>query len=223
MARSLIAVATCVLLGNCFTGILAADNPPPQQVGAAANSVVAPPGGTTKEYHQPCKDENLAHTREVLLRDINDRRAKHGVPPLKVNATLETFAQHVAQTMLDDNRNFKEPVHYSMATFWSSMWNFSAADVIKSWYDDQKPLYNYANPGYSTDTAEFSQIVWKETTDIGIGFAGDSGWWCDNTVIAVFSPSAGAIGETELYRKNVLPAGARRFARFLRFGRTYGN
>jgi hypothetical protein len=47
---------------------------------------------------------------------------------------------------------------------------FIADKVTRTWYSEA-PLYHYDKPGYTKNTAHFSQIVWKDTKKLGIGFA----------------------------------------------------
>lgn len=40
------------------------------------------------------------------------------------------------------------------------------------WYNElYKPGYNYSNPGFQPKTGHFTQLVWKATTNIGVGIA----------------------------------------------------
>ena len=44
--------------------------------------------------------------------------------------------------------------------------------ATKSWYDElYKPGYNFNNPGWSPGVGHFTQVVWKGTTELGIGVA----------------------------------------------------
>jgi glioma pathogenesis-related protein 2 len=42
--------------------------------------------------------------------------------------------------------------------------------AVKEWYDEIKD-YNYANPGFSSETGHFTQVVWKGSTKLGCGAA----------------------------------------------------
>ena len=46
--------------------------------------------------------------------------------------------------------------------------------ATKSWYDElYKPGYNFNNPGWNENpgAGHFTQLVWKGTTELGIGIA----------------------------------------------------
>ena len=52
----------------------------------------------------------------------------------------------------------------------SNNYNFNIEDIIYNWYNKKKH-YKYELNSSQDDTAEFSQMVWKRSTNIGIGFA----------------------------------------------------
>lgn len=45
-----------------------------------------------------------------------------------------------------------------------------ADKVVRTWYTEIA-LYDYNKPGYSRNTGHFSQIVWKNTKRLGVGYA----------------------------------------------------
>ena len=67
------------------------------------------------------------------------------------------------------------------------------------WYDEVSE-YRFNNPGFSTGTGHFTQIVWKDTTDVGCGITISK----DAKIYAVcnYSPSGNFRNE---YEENVLP------------------
>lgn len=67
------------------------------------------------------------------------------------------------------------------------------------WYEEID-LYDFNNPGFSSDTGHFTQLVWKSTTDVGCGLS-ISG---SNKIYAVshYSPPGNFRGE---YTENVSP------------------
>jgi len=66
--------------------------------------------------------------------------------------------------------------------------------VTTMWYDEEKK-YNYDSPGFSSSTGSFTQMVWKDTTEIGVGRAfGPQG---QTFVIALYSNPGNVRGRYE--------------------------
>lgn len=77
-----------------------------------------------------------------------------------------------------------------------------AVKCVGSWYLEITK-YGFNNPGYSNNTAQFTQLVWKNTTRIGVGLS----WTVENgvncyTSAAYYYPAGNIDG---LYRQNVQP------------------
>jgi hypothetical protein len=78
------------------------------------------------------------------------------------------------------------------------MTSVSGNHVIDEWYNEIE-LYDFKKPGFSEETGHFTQLVWKNTKEIGCGAA------CQGTTCAVtcnYYPAGNYIGEFEA---NVLP------------------
>ena len=45
--------------------------------------------------------------------------------------------------------------------------------MIMSWYDEINK-YDFNNPGFISGTGLFTQIIWKDTIEVGFGFAKSS-------------------------------------------------
>ena len=55
---------------------------------------------------------------------------------------------------------------YGELLFASRPTNDSIGDAVKSWMAEAA-LYDYNRPGYSEKTADFTQLVWKSSTQVG--------------------------------------------------------
>jgi len=74
-------------------------------------------------------------------------------------------------------------------------------EIVQMWYDEILK-YNFKKPGFASGTGHFTQVVWKDTTHIGIGVArGNRGTF----VVANYEP-AGNITNQGYFDRNVLPA-----------------
>ncbi|XP_068729496.1 titin-like isoform X1 [Montipora capricornis] len=98
-------------------------------------------------------------------------RARHGSPPLVLNNALTDEAQYWAERLLvtgateglDNSR-----IGISVAVLESK--HVSGIKVSELWYK-QILCYNFDSPGFSTETLDFSQLVWMSSRKFGVGKA----------------------------------------------------
>jgi hypothetical protein len=84
---------------------------------------------------------------------------------------------------------------------WGSGSFSTAASSVDRWYNENSQ-YNYSNPGFSSATGHFTQMVWKGSRQLGCGVAqcgGQNFWVCR------YSP-AGNITNPGQFQQNVSPA-----------------
>uniref|UniRef100_A0A671Q496 SCP domain-containing protein n=1 Tax=Sinocyclocheilus anshuiensis TaxID=1608454 RepID=A0A671Q496_9TELE len=116
-----------------------------------------------------------------FLQTHNAYRKQHGALPLTINKNLcrtaQAWAEHLLsiRTLKHSNKDYGENLYYA----WSSA---------------TKKL-----------TGHFTQVVWKDTKEVGVGLATDG-----NTtfVVGQYLP-AGNITNAGYFEENVLPAGAK--------------
>ncbi|KAK4521464.1 40S ribosomal protein S25 [Mucor velutinosus] len=104
---------------------------------------------------------------DSILTAHNVVRAKHNAPPLKWNQELGDFAYGWAS---------KCSIAHSQASYGENIaWRTKDwTQTVNAWYSEVS-AYNYSNPGFSTKTGHFTQVVWKNTKTIGCGAS-----YCDN-------------------------------------------
>lgn len=113
-------------------------------------------------------DENF---KQELLQAQNAYRAKHQAPAMqyssKAASPAQKWANHLASIGKLEHGN-----HSGMGQnlAYKSGAEFSAQGVADIWYNEVQN-YNYSNPGFAMDTGHFTQLVWKGTTQVGIGRA----------------------------------------------------
>lgn len=140
-----------------------APEPAPEQITYAPEpetSTVAPEpeqpsAPVIKEPEAPADDSIQAQA----LAAHNEKRARHGAPPLVWDNAMADFAKSVSSTCV-----FKHsggPYGENLAAGYSSV-----AAAIEAWYDEES-LYNYSAGQFSSATGHFTQMVWKGATKIG--------------------------------------------------------
>ena len=131
------------------------------------------------------------------LQAHNTHRVFHGVPAVTWSDTVAASAQAYADTCPTSHSGSGYGENLAWATN-----NLGATAVVDMWYDEE-PLYDYNNPGFSSDTGHFTQVVWKNTTEIGCGFAtGCSGW--PNVWVCQYNPPGNYLNQ---FAENVFPPG----------------
>ena len=119
-------------------------------------------------------DSELEKFRKSILTKHNYYRNLHQVGNLVRDATLEKIAQNTAEYMKQiDNFSFatekynNKPIGQNLFWYWGS---FTGDKVADMWYESES-LYDYNKSQYSSDTGDFTQVVWKNTQKIGCGYA----------------------------------------------------
>jgi pathogenesis-related protein 1 len=110
-----------------------------------------------------------ANSPNAFLAPHNAARSKVGVPALKWNVTLATYARNYAisqQAKCTPLQHSDGP--YGENLFWGSGKAWTPNDAVTSWVNEQSD-YNYAT---NTCTAgkvcgHYTQVVWRTTTDVG--------------------------------------------------------
>ncbi|XP_076005613.1 Golgi-associated plant pathogenesis-related protein 1-like isoform X2 [Genypterus blacodes] len=140
---------------------------------------------------------------QEFLQTHNDYRKKHGAPLLTlssdISATAQAWADHILskKTMEHSSTNDGENIFYK---FSSASIKLTGKEAVDSWYAEISD-YNWRSPGYASNIGHFTQVVWKGTTEVGVGLATDG-----NTVFVVgqYRP-AGNINTNKHFEENVLP------------------
>uniref|UniRef100_A0A803J2F5 SCP domain-containing protein n=1 Tax=Xenopus tropicalis TaxID=8364 RepID=A0A803J2F5_XENTR len=138
-------------------------------------------------------DENLFQTQ--FLEAHNKYRKKHNVPPMRLNAELSKSAQTWANHLLSINK-----MQHSGAGGENLYYSYSSRGnvAVDAWYNEVKD-YDYNKPGFKAATGHFTQVVWKDSKELGVGVATDGkGTFY---VVGRYSPPGNVIGQ---FQENVL-------------------
>ena len=136
---------------------------------------------------------------EQWLSAHNRYRKLHGVTPVVWSEKIAASALAYAKTC---------PSGHSASVYGENLsWASYGMDinlVVKKWYDEE-PLYDYGNSGYIVGVGHFTQIVWKETTEIGcarVTGCGPENSLRANIWVCQYSPPG---NYRSLFSENVLP------------------
>ena len=148
------------------------------------------------------KDFDLDTYINLILKMHNDLREKHNSPPLSNNEELNTIASEYAESLVNNNGKYiYSPKIYKGQLVGENIVISESKrpeEIFNSLVKGQK-IYDYDENKFSKITGNFSQIIWKETTDIGIGFWHDKNNKKYYSVI-LYYPIGNCLGE---FKENI--------------------
>ncbi|MBA3499485.1 MAG: hypothetical protein H0T65_03875, partial [Deltaproteobacteria bacterium] len=177
-------------------------DPAPINAGPAPAPAPAPTAPAPRPL--PPKGSNIPTAMQTLFDAHNAHRARHCAAPLAWSPKLAQAAQSWADALKAQGCKFghkpRNPFGENLAAGTSGTLDGQA--VADMWYDEVK-LYKFPDGGFSMQTGHFTQVVWRQTTQIGCGVATCNGM---DIFVCEYDP-AGNVGT--MYRQNVLPTGCR--------------
>jgi len=170
--------------GNCTSITLVRKTPTPVSTTTAGNSDTSLPTTapgtspteapttsptTTEPTTSPTSTSVPTDFADAMVYWHNQYRSLHGVPPVTWNQTLADYAANYAtqcSTQHSGSPYYGENLAYGGYT--------NPSYYIYLWYDEIKN-YNFSDPGFSTTTGHFTQVVWKDSVQIGCGWVTSCG------------------------------------------------
>ena len=140
------------------------------------------------------------------LKAHNECRKKHGLPPLRLNKDMCVYSQEWANTLskrniLQHRGNHKYGENLFMISSTDPNIKITGEDPVKSWYQEIKDHIFDEEPS-SLISGHFTQIVWKDTRELGVGMAKVGK---RIVVVANYYPPGNIIGQ---FARNVPPPGS---------------
>lgn len=140
-----------------------------------------------------CQEFN---TQIIEILEIHNRkRALHQSPPLKINLELNKLAQECAKK-ISKNEIFVQTFNGEFLgenIYIYKGIEFEVNEMCKEWYDEIKK-YDQNCPQYQKNTSHFTQMIWRDTKEIGIGIE-KKGGIC--YAVVNYYPPGNILGEYE--------------------------
>jgi uncharacterized protein YkwD len=127
-----------------------------------------------------------------LLAAHNKVRSQQGLPALTWSTEMASLAQDWANEMTRTGRFQHRPNNrYGENLFWGRGQAYSGTDAIESWASEASG-YNYANNSCKGVCGHYTQLVWKNTTQVGCasGKVRDEIYWVCN-----YNPPGNYVGQ----------------------------
>ena len=105
----------------------------------------------------------------------NLKRLDHGCPALEISEELCKYSQSWANNLANKDDFIHSDCLWNEKRIGENLANYkkdklNGEIVVNGFYEEIKN-YNFDNPSYSESTANFSQLIWKETKLLGVGVA----------------------------------------------------
>jgi len=157
----------------------------------------------------------MADYRQEALEQHNAFRAIHNAPRMRLDRGLNSDADRYARKLFDmfggsgdlkhSPRNSRPGVGENLAagcTTARGIEGRTVQDAIKAWYDEVCQ-YNFNRHAYQSGLGHFSQLIWKASTELGIGkYTGRQGRWTCTYIVARYRDT-GNVNNERYFRENV--------------------
>ncbi|XP_067825512.1 Golgi-associated plant pathogenesis-related protein 1-like [Heptranchias perlo] len=146
---------------------------------------------------------DLSTFEKEALDAHNEYRARHNTAPLSFSQELSKDCKVWANVLTQDGVIAQSPTNFG-ENIWSkpsiTEGEVSGKEAVDSWYSEIK-YYDFENPSHSDKTEHFTQLIWQESTDMGIAYVvSDKGAF----VVAQYKPR-GNVTKAESFANNVRP------------------
>ncbi len=144
----------------------------------------------------PAPDLVAASAREEWLSSHNSYRSLHESTPLQWSKALAESAGDYAATCPTTHSTSGYGENIAWASYVQTPGN-----VVERWYREESG-YAYEHPGFSPGIGHFTQLVWKETSQVGCGCRSDCSGRYRDVCVCHYTPPG---NYQNRFAENVLP------------------
>lgn len=177
----------------------AIQQPTTTSVSASPTQIVTSISSASKTEDTTISDNpGLSSFASSILAEHNAKRSLHkNTGSLNWSDELATYAQNYA-----DNYDCSGSLTHSGGPYGENLaLGYSGSSgAVNAWYDEISD-YDFTNPGFSSNSGHFTQLVWKGTSEVGCGIKSCNNEWHDYIICSYNSP--GNVGGE--YADNVNP------------------
>ncbi|XP_011310840.1 uncharacterized protein [Fopius arisanus] len=143
---------------------------------------------------------------DLCLETHNFFRARHGVPPLRLNRQLCKTSQDWASILATKGRlEHRANIEYgeNLYCMWSSNPKtiVNGDEPVNEWYAEEAQ-HQYSKEPTTLKTGHFTQVVWRDSTELGVGMSRNRNG--EVYVVCNYNPAGNFLGS---FMENVLPPG----------------
>ena len=151
------------------------------------------------------EDFDFGNYKLQMLKCHNELRKKHNAQKLTEKEKLNEMAETTAKEIIENENKYEyqDNIYNSMYVGENIIITNSknAEDIFNLMLKEGKN-YDFNSNNFSKETGHFTQMIWKETTDIGFGFwenknKNDANKYC---AVILYYPTGNVLGE---FSKNI--------------------
>ena len=144
-----------------------------------------------------CPEDNLG---QEILEIHNKKRLLHNSPHLKINSDLSKLAKESANKISRKEtftKNIYNGQYLGENVYIYKGITLEAENICNEWYNEIQN-YDKSLNKYQKNTGHFTQMIWKETKEIGCGYKRNEGIYY---VVVYYYPAGNTLGD---FKDNVL-------------------
>lgn len=147
---------------------------------------------------KPSATTNQDSIADEILNAHNQYRAEVGVPPLTWSDTLASHAQEWADYLASlGSLQHSQDTGEGENLWMGASGNFSYAQMIESFGNEKQYFIGGVFPDVSStgqwqDVGHYTQVVWKDTTEVGCAIASANG---NDFLVCRYSPPGNFLGQ----------------------------